>query len=553
MKTSKRKRDKDKDDSSSSSKKRRVECYYCGKKGHIRPHCSTKIKDEKNNITRKALPQTEKDKNKGVFEKGHAQVMSVNSNISNASVSSSNSNSSRIVGSSIVGFGPVTPSFKIIDDADADGWFCYLEYERNYLDNASVVQVKGTNTTGCVLVSNSGGTRSEYWILDSGATHHVSNNPRMLKDVVNFDASITTGNNSCPLNISSKGNVLLRPISDPFHSLELQDVLYSPSASVNIISTLALGKDEGIKVIQEGGLIKVVDSNQGDKVIIIGEERKPGGLLYLSSHIPVIQGEIQISEAVRSKEESLRELHNRMGHLNSDAIKLMIREKLVDGVPDSLGSFEGKVECPYCTAAKMTRKPYKMGEEDGDPEDLEIGDEVSSDTFGPINPISRYKHSYIIIFLDRASRLCCAYGMNSLSETREKYILFKTFLKTQLAKKIKRFVCDGFGAYSSSLFRSTLNEDGTLLKMRAPDEPNQNPLAERWIRTLVEIARTLMVHSNSPAFFWEDAVFHANWIKNRVPTRGLKGKIPYTMWWRKKFWLSVLCANSQGKKRGKQV
>ena len=516
----KRKNDSHKKIDGRPNKQRKVECFYCGKEGHVRPKCHTRIEDRKLNVIRKALPQAERDKNKGVYEKGHAQVMSSSNLVSTpftGNVTSSNS------------------SFKIIDDDDPDGWVCMLEYEGNYLDNSSITHLKDSSIKACLLVSNNGGIRSEVWIIDSGATHHITNNPNWLTNISSCDARIKTGNSSSPLSIDSKGEVSLRPVSDEFPSITLENVLYSPQASCNIISTLSFGKNEGVKVVQQGGFIRIVDENRNGKVILQGCERRPGDLIDLSSHVPVIHGDVNVADIAKSKEESLRLLHNRMGHLNSDDIKLMVREKMVEGVPESIASYEGKVDCPHCTAAKMTRKPYRSEGSNEEVEGkLEIGDETHSDTFGPINPVSRYKHSYIIIFLDKASRLCCVYGMNSLDETREKFILYKNLLYTQMKKKVKLFKCDGYGAYNSALFRQILEQDGTIFKMRAPDEPNQNPFAERWIRILVEIARTLMIHSNCSAIFWEDAIFHANWIKNRVTTRGLKGKVPYTMWWGKK-------------------
>ena len=58
------------------------------------------------------------------------------------------------------------------------------------------------------------------------------------------------------------------------------------------------------------------------------------------------------------------------------------------------------------------------------------------------------------------------------------------------------------------------NDDGTILKMRAPYDPNGNALAERTIRTIVEMARTLLISSGLPKNRWEEAIDHAVWIRN---------------------------------------
>ena len=59
--------------------------------------------------------------------------------------------------------------------------------EGNYLD------LKDSSIKACLLVSNNGGIRSEVWIIDSGATHHITNNPNWLTNISSCDARIKTG------------------------------------------------------------------------------------------------------------------------------------------------------------------------------------------------------------------------------------------------------------------------------------------------------------------------------------------------------------------------
>ena len=80
----------------------------------------------------------------------------------------------------------------------------------------------------------------------------------------------------------------------------------------------------------------------------------------------------------------------------------------------------------------------------------------------------------------------------------------------------------------------TFEEDGTLLKARAPYCPEQNGLAERRGRTTIEMGRTLMVQSCVPPNCWEDAVCHANYVRNRVPTRALPKMTPFEKFWGRK-------------------
>ena len=59
------------------------------------------------------------------------------------------------------------------------------------------------------------------------------------------------------------------------------------------------------------------------------------------------------------------------------------------------------------------------------------------------------------------------------------------------------------------------------------DTPEQNGVAERLNRTLVERSRAMLLESNLPKSLWGYAILHANYIKNRTHTRSLPDKTPY--------------------------
>ena len=81
-------------------------------------------------------------------------------------------------------------------------------------------------------------------------------------------------------------------------------------------------------------------------------------------------------------------------------------------------------------------------------------------------------------------------------------------------------------------------KDGTVMKIRAPYCPQQNVVAERRIRTLLDMAHTLLVHSRVPSDYWDEAIAHANYICNQVLTQVLKKMTPHEKFWGKK---SDLC------------
>jgi hypothetical protein len=67
--------------------------------------------------------------------------------------------------------------------------------------------------------------------------------------------------------------------------------------------------------------------------------------------------------------------------------------------------------------------------------------------------------------------------------------------------------------------------------MTAPYSPAQNGVVERTNRTLVELARAMIIDKELPEFLWEHAVSHAVYIRNHSYTCALQGeKTPYELW-----------------------
>jgi hypothetical protein len=126
------------------------------------------------------------------------------------------------------------------------------------------------------------------------------------------------------------------------------------------------------------------------------------------------------------------------------------------------------------------------------------------------------------------------FAITSLDLVPSKYKVFRNLFTTQKGLKIKMLHTDGHGSYTNHEMQAILANDGTLHKIRSPYVPEQNAIAERRIRTVVEMARTLLLHSCVPMVCWEDAVLHANYVRNRVSTCAIKGKTPYEVFWGRK-------------------
>ena len=80
----------------------------------------------------------------------------------------------------------------------------------------------------------------------------------------------------------------------------------------------------------------------------------------------------------------------------------------------------------------------------------------------------------------------------------------------------------------SSAFKALHDENSTTHQTTVPETPQQNGVAERLNRVLVEMARPMMRHKDVDQDLWADAIKTVVYIKNRFTNRALSvGKTPF--------------------------
>jgi transposase InsO family protein len=113
------------------------------------------------------------------------------------------------------------------------------------------------------------------------------------------------------------------------------------------------------------------------------------------------------------------------------------------------------------------------------------------------------------------------------SKAFEAYCSLAAWVRTQKNVEIKCLHADRGGEYLSETFINYLEKHGTERKLTVHDTPEENGVAERLNRTLMEKAHAMMITAQVPIFLWGEAVFHAVWLKNRTWTRVLQSPLDH--------------------------
>lgn len=135
---------------------------------------------------------------------------------------------------------------------------------------------------------------------------------------------------------------------------------------------------------------------------------------------------------------------------------------------------------------------------------------------------------------------------------------YKRKVEKQTGQQIKILRSDNGGEYLSNEFSDFLKQEGICHQLTVEYTPQQNGVAERANRTLVEMARCLLLQAKLPDSLWAEMVNTATYIRNRCLTRSLADGTPYEAWTQKKPYVGYFrtigiktIALNKGQRRGK--
>src|SRR5947209_17401543 len=122
------------------------------------------------------------------------------------------------------------------------------------------------------------------------------------------------------------------------------------------------------------------------------------------------------------------------------------------------------------------------------------------------------------------------YFIKNKSDTFDQFVKYKLLLKNQSGKKLKILRSDRGGKYLNADMHNYLAENGIHHETTTADTPQQNGVAERFNRTLIESVRALIHASAIPKNLWAEISSTAAYIWNRTPTNANKGLTPFERW-----------------------
>jgi len=219
----------------------------------------------------------------------------------------------------------------------------------------------------------------------------------------------------------------------------------------------------------------------------------------------------------------------RSGHLSMDKLKVIVLKNLVNGLP-MLTTFGRDEVCEGCQYGKAHLLPFdKSFSRCKSPLEL-----IHGDLMGPCTTPSYSGSLYMLVFVDDYTRFTWVYFMKEKSKVFSRFKEFKATVESVLDKKIKRFRIDNGGEFTSINFHNFYQEHDIRRELSCAYTPQQNGVAERKIRHLVETCKSWLYAKNLPKALWAEGMACAAYVINWVPLSPINMKSPYELMFEEK-------------------
>ena len=162
-----------------------------------------------------------------------------------------------------------------------------------------------------------------------------------------------------------------------------------------------------------------------------------------------------------------------------------------------------------------------------------ILDIVHLDVCSPMPLTSLSGSVYYVTFIDDYSHKTWVYFLKLKDEVFEKFKEFKALVENLSEKKIKILRSDNGGEYTSNEFKELCRYAIIKRDLTTPYNPQQNGVAKRKNRTIMEAVKAMIHGQDLPMHLWVEATRIAVYVQNMISHSALGFKTPKDMFTRK--------------------
>lgn len=349
---------------------------------------------------------------------------------------------------------------------------------------------------------------STDWILDSGCSFHMCPIKSWFEDLKEQEEGMVLLGNDKACKIKGIGVIRIR-MYDGIDRI-LKDVRFVPELKRNLISLGTLDSN-GYSFKSENGQMKVTKGS-----LVVMKALRINSLYLLIGN--TIVGGTSVAQANFDKTKLW---HMRLGHVSEKGLLELAKRNLLCG-----DKVQGLELCEYCVLGKSKRVKFNQARHTTK-QPLEY---IHSDLWGPSKTLTHGGGKYFMSIIDDYSRRVWVYILKTKDEAFTKFKDWMQTVENKSDRRVKHLRTDNGLEYLSESFIELCKSKGITRHRTVAGTPQQNGLAERMNRTLLERVRCMILNANLSKTFWGEALSTACYLVNRCPSSAIDFKTPMELW-----------------------
>lgn len=289
----------------------------------------------------------------------------------------------------------------------------------------------------------------DTWCIDSGCTSHLCNSTAGFTKIGAQEPGKLNLASNAHTEIQARGTAtFLVKTNEQEKKVTLNDALYMPDLQTNLIS---VGKmiDRGFSVVFTKHSAEIIDKKGNVQM----KADRANGLYYIQTkaYDECHNATDYTPTKKMSDSKSLKEWHEKLGHLNIQYIRDAAKREILQGL--NIADTDKNFQC---------EKSFR---------ETELGAIIHSDVYGPMRTQSNDGARYFVTFTDDHSRYTEVRFIRNKSDVFKEFVNFRSLFETQHGIRPKCLQSDNGLEFLSNEFDNYLKQHGMTRQLTTPHNP----------------------------------------------------------------------------------